>query len=258
MVSRVMSLCDLHGIPSGRPADLADLLLALQKNKLLAMDFWRVVAQMSGDGGESAAPDSSSVPDEAALNQRERQELVLEGIVRAITGLGPSEMIAAGRDAQRSVQRMASLLAGEDTEFDAVPGGAAAVSADAIVPARDSASSHGDAYKNVLRARLREDGLKSKLQNSGPVSASYAAPPKFRFEIKRTEAASARPIMPPAESRASLVSVADQQPRPVRPIADDELRRILFGTAYTNPSDTPVHRNVLFRLPLGLRLWLRT
>jgi hypothetical protein len=252
-----MSLCDLHGIPSGRPADLADLLQALQKNKLLAMDFWRVVAQMSGDGGESAAPDSSPVPDEAALNERERQELTLEAIVRAITGLGPSEMIAAGRDAQHLVQRMESLLAGEDMGFYAAHGGAAAAS-DALSTVRDSASSHGESYKNALRARFDQDKRKNKERDSGVVPASYAAAPNLRCEIKRTEAASARPIMPPAESRAALVSVGDERPRPARPMGDDELRKILFGTAYTDPSNRPVHRNVLFRLPLGLRLWLRT
>src|SRR5882762_10911408 len=99
-VQNILFVCTTHSIPCGAPKDLAPFLSALDADKHLAMEFWSVVARLSDESSQHSIP---------AING-----VVLEVVMRAVTGRGVAEMIAGGREPRRLVGELGSLLAGED------------------------------------------------------------------------------------------------------------------------------------------------
>jgi TonB family protein len=106
-VRKIASVCDMHRVPFGSPADLAGFMGALDENHHLAMDFWAIVARMSD---EESSPSSrrSGEPGETS-NRR-----MLEAIVEGVTGRSVAEVAAGRSEDKQLVRRLASMLAGED------------------------------------------------------------------------------------------------------------------------------------------------
>jgi TonB family protein len=103
-VRKIASVCDMHGVTVGCPANLAGFMGALDENKHLAMDFWAILARMSDErSGQSAGPSSG------ASNGR-----MLAAIVEGVTGRSVAEVAAGGSEQGQLVGRLVSMLAGED------------------------------------------------------------------------------------------------------------------------------------------------
>jgi TonB family protein len=106
-VRKIASVCDMHGVTFGSPADLAGFMGALDENKHLAMDFWAIVARMSDE--QSAQSSRPSRESGETLNGR-----MLEVIVEGVTGRCVAEVTAGDSEQEQLVGRLASLLAGQD------------------------------------------------------------------------------------------------------------------------------------------------
>jgi hypothetical protein len=89
------AICAKHNLACGAPEDLAPFLHALTDNKLLAMNFWSVVARLS-DGRHGPALS---------------QEQILAAIVQAVTGQSKDK---AGEAHQDQIAQLGRMLAGED------------------------------------------------------------------------------------------------------------------------------------------------
>jgi len=99
--AEVVALCVKHGLHCGVADDLAAFLLALDRNKLLAMEFWSLVARHSdlpvaAPGGPSGDRD------------------LLATIVETVAGQTVPEATAPGSPNRPLVKTLAGLLAGED------------------------------------------------------------------------------------------------------------------------------------------------
>lgn len=94
-IREVEAICAKHNLPCGAPEDLAPFLSALDQNKLLAMNFWSLVARLSdGRHGEPLS-----------------QQQVLATIVQGITG----RPIEQAEDSQHDqIAQLSRMLAGED------------------------------------------------------------------------------------------------------------------------------------------------
>ncbi len=115
-VREFQAICAKHGLACGSPEDLAGFLRALGENKLLAMNFWSVVAKLS-DGKN--ALDSSEV---------------LAAIVQGVAGQSLEEASASSAQ-QPLVDKLARMLAGEDVPLTAE---AAAVRVEPAAPETDA------------------------------------------------------------------------------------------------------------------------
>ncbi|HWG18024.1 MAG TPA: energy transducer TonB [Acidobacteriaceae bacterium] len=89
------AICAKHNLACGAPANLTAFLAALMDNKLLAMNFWSVVARLS-DGRHGPVLS---------------QEQILAAIVQAVTGQGKDKIASAQ---QESIAQLGRMLAGED------------------------------------------------------------------------------------------------------------------------------------------------
>ncbi|HEY5055213.1 MAG TPA: hypothetical protein VII58_03585, partial [Acidobacteriaceae bacterium] len=96
------AICAKHNLTCGSPEDLVPFQQALDQNKLLAMNFWSVVARL-GDGKHGQP-----------LGQQE----VLDAIVRGVTGQ-PMEQAIQGQGP--AIDRLRRLLAGEDVSLAGEP-----------------------------------------------------------------------------------------------------------------------------------------
>ncbi|MCU1320713.1 MAG: TonB family protein [Acidobacteriaceae bacterium] len=99
-VKSIRSVCSMHTISIGSPQHLAAFLKALGADKLLAMEFWSMVARLSDESSELSI---------SAMNG-----VVIEVVMQAVTGRSVAEMVAAGREPRRLVGELGCLLAGED------------------------------------------------------------------------------------------------------------------------------------------------
>jgi TonB family protein len=99
-IRAVTAACQKHGIDHGNPGSLAGFMDALGRDKLLAMNFWSLVAHLT-----TVAGPQSTNPD-----------WLLAIIVEGVTGRSLAETRAAGSEQSRLVQRLASMLAGEDVD----------------------------------------------------------------------------------------------------------------------------------------------
>ncbi len=94
----IAAVCEKHSVAHGSPGKLAGFLRALQKNKHLAMDFWSLVVRISSEeNGGSVDPD-----------------WLLAVIVEGVTGWSVSSLYAVRAAETSDVNRLASMLAGED------------------------------------------------------------------------------------------------------------------------------------------------
>lgn len=89
------AICAKHSLPCGAPDNLAPFLGALAENKLLAMNFWSVVARLS-DGRHGPALS---------------QEQILAAIVQAVAGQSKDKAAEARHG---EIAQLARMLAGED------------------------------------------------------------------------------------------------------------------------------------------------
>jgi TonB family protein len=100
-IRTVTAVCQKHGIDhGGHTTSLAAFMEALGSNKLLAMNFWSLVAHLT-----TVARPQSPHPD-----------WLLAIIVEGVTAHTLAETRAAGSEQSRLVQRLASMLAGEDLD----------------------------------------------------------------------------------------------------------------------------------------------
>ncbi|HEY2861382.1 MAG TPA: energy transducer TonB [Terracidiphilus sp.] len=102
-VREFQAICAKHSLACGAPEDLAPFLRALSENKLLAMNFWSVVARL---GDDRHALDSQS----SALDSQG----ILAAIVQGVTGQSIAQAAAANPSQQALVDQLARMLAGED------------------------------------------------------------------------------------------------------------------------------------------------
>ena len=96
-VREIIAVCAKHEIPCGTTENLAGFMRALYDNKHLAMDFWAVVARLTGSGGEAASPDG-----------------LLAIVVEGVTGQTIAEVRATGPADSALVGKLARILAGHD------------------------------------------------------------------------------------------------------------------------------------------------
>src|SRR6185437_386457 len=89
------AICAKHNLACGAPENLVPFLAALAENKLLAMNFWSVVARLS-DGRHGPALS---------------QEQILAAIVQAVTGQSKDKIASAQ---QEPITQLGRMLAGED------------------------------------------------------------------------------------------------------------------------------------------------
>ena len=89
------AICAKHNLACGAPENLTAFLAALMDNKLLAMNFWSVVARLS-DGRHGPALS---------------QEQILAAIVQAVTGQSKDN---TGSAQQGQIDQLGRMLAGED------------------------------------------------------------------------------------------------------------------------------------------------
>lgn len=97
-VREVVAICATHSLSYGEPNDLVGFMRALNENKLLAMNFWSLVARLSDKGGPHP-------------NQ---PDWILATIVEGVTGRTLDEVRAVGPAHRVLVTRLANMLAGED------------------------------------------------------------------------------------------------------------------------------------------------
>src|SRR5579884_365131 len=116
------AICTKHNLHCGSPEDLAGFLSALETNKLLAMNFWALVARLT-EPHEGAALDSSEL---------------LGVIARGVAGASVDE---ANERSRAEVEKLTRLLAGEDVQL--APGG--------------GASARPNAARNAQRSRPEPD-----------------------------------------------------------------------------------------------------
>jgi hypothetical protein len=250
MMTKVASVYEHHRTPFGRPADLEDFLQALQQDKHLAMDFWAVVSRLSEDPSEPSCPESSAAPT-GEVPSSILPEMTLEAIVRVTTGLTVSEMRASGDGSRQAVVRLENLLAGKDAACDTPVSDAPVAPVDCIDKAHDTASLHGENYKNALRARLDETKQACSRQDASLVSAGS---PLHQAIAPGSEQPGARPNPLPMADAAKGPPIGEAN-SPVARKGDDELRRLLFGSAYA--TDLVMQRSFRLRLPMWLRIWLQ-
>jgi protein TonB len=118
-VREIQAICAKHHLACGEPVNLAGFLRALGENKLLAMNFWSVVARL-GDGRNGRALDTNEV---------------LAAIMQGVTGQSLTEA-TAGSAQQGLLDKLARMLAGEDVQLPAEE--PAAVHAEPAPPAADA------------------------------------------------------------------------------------------------------------------------
>jgi outer membrane biosynthesis protein TonB len=97
---QIAAVCEKHRLAHGSPRDLAAFLHALDRNKLLAMDFWSVVARIvETDASNASHPD-----------------WLLATVVEAITGGTVAQCIDADPLTAPLVDNVTRILAGEDLD----------------------------------------------------------------------------------------------------------------------------------------------
>jgi hypothetical protein len=100
-IRSVVSLCDKHGVACGSPGSMVAFMRAIHENKLLAMEFWRIVGSITDEECGSGSTET--------VNQ-----LILEVIAKSVTDLDVAGVMAAGRGPGGALIELASMLAGED------------------------------------------------------------------------------------------------------------------------------------------------
>lgn len=242
MTQRVASVCRRHGAALGSPSDLKRLLRELQRNKHLAMDFWSMVSQMSVPVDSDLRP--VPVVPGPVPSARMLQELALEAIVRAVTGLSVFEMIAAGGDLPQAVAHLASLLAGSDLEYDAVIDAAEAAPASALETSWDLSTSRPATCEEALGARPQQENSPNWPHEAALISADSTALTAMDHENEPAKGAPDRP-----RALASEIFIPDAA---LRPTEVDQLRR-LFGSAAIAPPQPAAGWPLFFRPHTWLR-----
>jgi hypothetical protein len=236
ITQRVASVCHRHGATTGSPSDLERLLRQLQRNKHLAMDFWSAVSQMSvplnPPGMDS---DPSPVVRAPAPSARMLQQLALEAIVRAITGLSVFEMMSVGGDPPRAVVYLASLLAGSDLEYDTadlefhtVIDAAKPPPASAIEMPRGVSASQPPTCEGALDAGPEQENPLDRRQETALISADSTAPTTMDCE---NEPAKDAPDWPRALASEIFIPEAA-----LAPPGDNQLRHIFGPAAMPKPA----------------------
>ncbi len=239
MTQRVASVCHRHGAATGSPSDLEDLLRELQRNKHLAMDFWSMVSQMSVPAsapGPDSGPRPMQVVPGPAPSARMLQELALEAIVRAVTGLSVFEMMVAGGEPPQAVAHLASLLAGSDLEYDNTG------------LEHDIAGDAAKACEEAAGARPKEEDSADRRQETAPISANSSADATAPIAMDHEN----KPAKSVRKRRRAVVSETFIPDAPLAPTGDDQLRRI-FEPAAPPPPEPASGWPVCFRPHVWLR-----
>src|SRR5579864_1271614 len=101
-ISSVASLCEQHGVACGSTDCMVGFIRAIRDNKLLAMEFWRIVSAITDE-------DCAGMTSTECVNQ-----VILEMIAQGVTGQSVAGILAAGRGPRGAMSELASLLEGED------------------------------------------------------------------------------------------------------------------------------------------------
>ena len=169
------AVCMKHSLARGESKDLAPFLRTLGENKLLAMNFWSVVARL----GE---------PKHGALSQQQ----VLAAIVRAVTGQSIED---ANQSLQPDIDRLARLLAGEDVSLDSAP---PVGTPELEAPAERTTATHPiEAQKSPLLEQKKEEAQKEAEQ------VTELAPPSLG-----SNATSSRLVLVPDHPRTLAAAIA--------------------------------------------------
>jgi hypothetical protein len=121
----VLSLCEKHGVACGLPGSMVAFMRAIHENKLLAMEFWRIVGDITDEECGSGSVET--------VNQ-----VILGVIAKSVTDLDVAGVMAAGRGPGGALIELASMLAGEDV-------GSPLVAAEAPPPV-EAIESRADVY----------------------------------------------------------------------------------------------------------------
>ncbi len=124
-MSCVLSLCEKHGVACGLPGSIVAFMRAIQENKLLAMEFWKIVGEITDEECGSGSTET--------VNQ-----VILEVIAKSVTDLDVAGVMAAGRGPGGALNELASMLAGEDVGSPVVE----------PPPQVEAAESKADVYSN--------------------------------------------------------------------------------------------------------------
>lgn len=96
-VREIVAVCAKHNIPCGEPEHFAKFMRALYDDKHFAMDFWRVVARVTKNAGDTIRPDR-----------------LLTIVVEGVTGKTVAQIRATGPAEASLVAKLTRVLAGED------------------------------------------------------------------------------------------------------------------------------------------------
>jgi hypothetical protein len=149
----IAALCQKHSVPCGTPEDLAGLLDALGRNKLLALEFWSLIARVTDRDPSAAINDS-----------------LLAAIVEAVTSQTLAEANSAGSTERLLVRKFANMLAGEDIHAPLAPGlfSAARESArEPVAPEPGSPFKPGDKPRLVLQPEPQSTAARDPNRTSG-------------------------------------------------------------------------------------------
>ena len=116
-VREVIAVCAKNGIAYGELNSLVGFMRALKDNKQFAMNFWSLVARLSGQPADPANP-----------------EWLLAAIVEGVTAMPLAEVRKAGPAHRVLVDRLAKMLAGEDIQDPANDIPAAAATTPKLAP----------------------------------------------------------------------------------------------------------------------------
>ncbi len=229
------AICAKHNLPCGAPENLVPFLTALAENKLLAMNFWSVVARLS-DGRHGPALS---------------QEQILAAIVQAVTGQSKDKIASAQ---QEPITQLGRMLAGEDigtshppTALEELPA-ATAPQEPSSAPEAPEKSPRSDRHFGVTQLHLD--------------TAEQAAdtPPKAAPPSSRRSSSRSRLVLTPDLSRPHAET--DQRPlshrrAPLRTDPDpqaDEPRISIPLSAYAGQDDqrSPGRRAAAVVLSLAL------
>lgn len=136
------AICAKHNLACGAPENLVPFLAALAENKLLAMNFWSVVARLS-DGRHGPALS---------------QEQILTAIVQAVTGQSKDKIASAQ---QEPITQLGRMLAGEDIGIPHPPAAleelpaATAPQEPSSAPEAPEKSPRSDRHSGVTQLHLR-------------------------------------------------------------------------------------------------------
>ncbi|CAN5681029.1 hypothetical protein BH10ACI4_BH10ACI4_03860 [soil metagenome] len=203
-VKSIRSVCSMHAIPVGSPQHLAAFLKSLESDKLLAMEFWSMVARLS---------DESTGLSISAMNG-----VVIEVVMQAVTGRSVAEMVAAGREPRRLVGELGCLLAGEDLNSpielpppEAIP--TLVTAADTKFPAVENKSTDSNSTNSnsmdsnsvdsnsmdIDKLRADVESLKAAFEAQFGMEAARASAP---FTPARVEHEQPAALLPPPTAKA--------------------------------------------------------